>query len=84
MLSQLVVGCCVLCYASCAILCLPVTSCATPAADLPGNVCIHGSTVAQLPGPVSWHQLLFSAELAAGPQQPLALALPMEQLPSFQ
>ena len=78
MLSQLAVGCCVSRYTSWSILRLPVTSCAIPAADLPGHLCIHGSTVAQLPGPVPWHQLLFPAELAAGPQQPLAVALPVE------
>lgn len=78
MLSQLAAGHCVSCHTSYAVLCLPVTSCAIPAADLPGHLCIHGGTVAQLPGPLPWHQLLFAAELAAGPQQPVALALPVE------
>ena len=86
MLSQLVVGWfdSLSCCATCAIVYISVISCAISSADLPGHLCIHGSTVAKLPGPVPWHQLLFPAELAAGPQQPLALALPMEQMPTFQ
>lgn len=60
------------------------TACAVPAADLPGYICLHGSTVAQLPGQLPRQQPLFPAELASGPQQPLALALPVERLPPLQ